>query len=88
MTKFTPSNFTAEQAAAYVNATCVVVLSEMLSMHWDNEAVKQQNTNMWALGITDRFEPLPHNGQAFQDRMARHCVTHDNVVALFERAGR
>jgi len=83
---FTPNNFTPEQAAAYVNATCVVVLSEMLSMHWDNESVKQQNDHMRAQGITDRQMPFPHDAQSFQDRMARHCVTHDNVMALFERA--
>lgn len=72
---FTPSNFTPEQAAAYVNATCMVVLSELLSMHWENEQAK-----------LDKKKKLPFSGDAIQKRIAMHCVTHDNVMALFERA--
>lgn len=67
-----PRDMTPNQAAAYVNGTCVVALSEMLSMHWDNEACKQK-------GVA-----IPHTGQHFQDHIRRHCVTHDNILTLFD----
>lgn len=72
-----PRDMTPEQSAAYVNATCVVVLSELLSMHWENEQAKAYAEG----GSGVKF---PFTGQTFQDRMARHCVTHDNVMSLFD----
>lgn len=74
-----PSKMTPEQAAAYVNGTCMVALSEMLSMHWENEQAKLNVAKGPVL-------KLPFPGQKFQDRIRMHCVTHENMLELFERA--
>lgn len=78
---------TPEQAAAYVNATCMVTLSEMLSMHWQNEQFKLDTQLRLAAGM-DVAMPikLPNDPQLFMDRAARHCVMHPVVLALYERA--
>ena len=71
---FGPNNFTPEQAAAYVNGTCVVAMSELLAIHWANQAALNPKVK------------LPFGFDEFQRRAQRHCVTHDNIMALFERA--
>lgn len=78
--KFGPGDFTPEQAAAYVNATAVTVMAELLSMHWANE---QARIEFWAKGKVK----LPYQFADFQRRIERHCVNHDNVMTLFARAG-
>lgn len=75
-------DLTREQAAAYVNGTCVVALSELLAMHWQNE----QHKLRIAAGLIPPTAPLPCPPQMFQDRVGMHCVMHAPMLALFERA--
>ena len=73
MAEFGPKDLTPEQAAAYVNGTCMVVLSELLSAHWANvQATLPAGTK------------LPFGFDEFQRRSSRHCVSHDNMMRLFE----
>lgn len=86
---FTPDDFTPEQAAAYAICTAVVTASELISMHWDNVSVEQQNALTLAnarLGEYVRIARLPYSGQHFQDRVRRQCVMHPELIALFRRA--
>lgn len=80
-------DMTPEQAAAYINATSMVVLSELLSMHWQNEQFKLDTQLRLVAGL-DVPMPivLPCPPQMFQERMQRHCVLHPDVLQVFQRA--
>lgn len=79
---FTSADLTREQAAAYINAQAVVVLGELLAMHWANEQHKQ----LIAAGKLSSEFPLPYSAQKIQDRIEKHVIQHGPMMALFERA--
>ena len=73
-----PRKMTPEQAAAYVNATAVGVMAELLAKHWANEVEKAK-----ANGVELK---LPFGQDQFLHSANRHCINHDDMLRLFDIA--